>query len=312
MPLSSLGAHQQAMRSAGGAELGRVIGASHLSWHFDPVLTAQLKAACVTRHVGALRLAWIRINAWAGERTREDIRANPERYLTFVMPLKGSMTLVGNSATIEIRPHELGVWDSTQQLGFEVHEADYEQLSVLVPHRMLRAPSRACTALHCTRIERSNILSELCIHHMVTLSKFLDQELNPYEMALSVVTSSLFDAVIASMHKSPRNPERLLMDVKDYIECYITDDSLSPVTIATAFELSTRYIHKLFESTGMTVGQWILNRRLERSAEELAAGNASVTEIAMKWGFKDLGHYSRSFKRHFGASPSDFRHRIDN
>jgi AraC-like DNA-binding protein len=32
-----------------------------------------------------------------------------------------------------------------------------------------------------------------------------------------------------------------------------------------------------------------------------------VTEIAFRWGFKDSAHFSRSFKREFGISPSEVR-----
>ena len=33
----------------------------------------------------------------------------------------------------------------------------------------------------------------------------------------------------------------------------------------------------------------------------------TITEIAMKWGFSDAAHFSRSFKAAFGISPHAFR-----
>ena len=142
---------------------------------------------------------------------------------------------------------------------------------------------------------------------MSTLAKFLNSQLRPYEVSLSNVTTSLFDAVLASLYKAPRDRALLLADIKNYIECYITDASLSPKSLATAFEISTRYAHKLFEHDGSTIGAWILNRRLDRSADDLTLGMWSITDIAFKWGFKDLGHYSRSFKKRFGKTPSSYR-----
>ena len=33
----------------------------------------------------------------------------------------------------------------------------------------------------------------------------------------------------------------------------------------------------------------------------------SVTDIAFRWGFCDAAHFSRVFKREFGATPSEIR-----
>ncbi len=288
-----------------------MIGASHLSWHFDAERTRRLEASTAIRSIGALRLAWLRTNEWRGERTAADLRSSPEPYLIVLMPLKGTIVLHAKSHSVEVRKHELGIWDSTQPIAFDLEEPRFEQLSVLVPQRMLRAMPEACAAQHCVRIDQNNVLSQLCIQHMATLAQFLDGELKPYELSLSTLTTSLFDAVIASIHKSPRDRERLQDDIRDYIECYITEESLSAQTIAAALEISPRYVHKLFEPLGCSVRAWIIKRRLERSADDLASGTTTVTEIAFKWGFKDLGHYSRAFHQRFGVPPSSYRKTIE-
>jgi AraC-like DNA-binding protein len=307
MPVSAERMAGENVRWIGGAELSHLIGASHLSWRFDPERTRQLRAGVAIRSVGAIRLAWVRSNAWSGRRTAEDIASNPEPYLTVLMPLRGTIALRSRWGGVDVHVNELGFWDSRQIIAFETNDPDYEQLSVLVPQRMLRAAPEACAALHCTRVDRTNVLSELCVQHMATLAQFLDGELKPYEMSLSSVTTSLLDAVIASVYRSPHDRDRLLADMLDYVECYITEDDLSARTIAGAFEVSTRYVHKLFEAKGCSVRDWIIDRRLERSADDLLQNKASITEIAHKWGFKDLGHYSRSFRRKYGLPPSRYQ-----
>ncbi|HYY00693.1 MAG TPA: helix-turn-helix domain-containing protein, partial [Mycobacterium sp.] len=32
-----------------------------------------------------------------------------------------------------------------------------------------------------------------------------------------------------------------------------------------------------------------------------------ISVIAHRWGFSDTGHFSRSFKAHYGSSPTDYR-----
>lgn len=298
-------------QSVRGAELSRSIGMSHLSWSFDPTSTRELTGRVTSRAVGTLRISWIRLGlglkAWNGERTETDISSPPEPYLIFVMPIQGSIQLTAPGETTVIGENEIGIWDSTQPLRFDLACDSYEQISVLVPQRVLRTRPEVCAALHCAHVDETNVLSELCVQHMSTLAKFLNSQLRPYEISLSTLTTSTFDAVLASLYKVPRDRELLLDEIKNYIECYITDESLSPRTVADAFEISTRYAHKLFETTDGTLGEWILNRRLERSAADLAANEQAVTDIAYKWGFKDLGHYSRTFKKHFGKTPSAFR-----
>ena len=297
-------------RPVRGAELSRSIGMTHLSWSFDPTGMRELTGKVTSRAVGALRISWIRLGlglkTWSGERTSTDISALPEPYLIFVMPIQGSIRLMASDKTTVIGEHELGIWDSTQPLRFELNDASYEQVSVLVPQRVLRTRPQACAALHCAHVDKSNVLSELCVQHMSTLAKFLNSQLRPYEIYLSTLTTSTFDAVLSSLYKVPRDRVFLLDEIKNYIECYITDETLSPTTVATAFEISTRYAHKLFEKSDFTLGEWILNRRLERSATDLALNEHSVTDVAFKWGFKDLGHYSRAFKKRFGETPSSF------
>ena len=298
-------------RIQSGISLSRSVDVSHLSWQFDADTTRQISGKVTSREIGPLRVSWIDLSLgageWHGRRTQLEVQAVPEPYLIIVMPLTGTMKLSSGDEITEIKEHELAIWDSTQELSFDIGGQQYEQISVLVPQRMLRASESSCAILHCARLNQDNVLSELCVQHMSTLAKFLNGHLRPYELSLSSVTTSLVDSMIASLVKSPRDRDQLISEIKNYIECYLTDEELSPASIAAAFEVSTRYIHKLFEHDGNTIGAWILDRRLERSVDDLLRSELSITETAFRWGFKDLGHYSRSFKNHFKTTPSDYR-----
>ncbi len=54
-------------------------------------------------------------------------------------------------------------------------------------------------------------------------------------------------------------------------------------------------------------GKWLLARRLEHAACLLRNECSSVTQVAFDSGFADTSHFSRAFKQHFGASPSEYR-----
>jgi len=62
----------------------------------------------------------------------------------------------------------------------------------------------------------------------------------------------------------------------------------------------------------MSVGDHIRERRFERCRTELADplhAREHITEIALRWGFNDMPHFSRAFRRRFGTAPRDYRAR---
>jgi AraC-like DNA-binding protein len=110
-----------------------------------------------------------------------------------------------------------------------------------------------------------------------------------------------------SLDESPRTS--LFERIRVFIEKRLDDTDLSPSTIARAHSISLRYLHLLFSERGVTVGGWVRSRRLARCRVALAdvRKDRTITEIALKWGFSDAAHFSRSFKAAFGISPNAFR-----
>jgi len=52
---------------------------------------------------------------------------------------------------------------------------------------------------------------------------------------------------------------------------------------------------------------WILKQRLLRAKEILSTSIKKSSEIYLELGFKDLAHFSKSFKKEFGVSPSEIK-----
>lgn len=56
--------------------------------------------------------------------------------------------------------------------------------------------------------------------------------------------------------------------------------------------------------------RYVWSRRLENCRNDLLSQSRTgqrVSDIALRWGFNDLSHFSRAFKRSFGHSPRDYR-----
>jgi AraC family transcriptional regulator, positive regulator of tynA and feaB len=68
----------------------------------------------------------------------------------------------------------------------------------------------------------------------------------------------------------------------------------------------------LFRDEPITLGNYIRSLRLaecRRALEENPAGEQSLTDLALHWGFYDLSHMSRCFREEFRLTPREFRKR---
>jgi AraC-like DNA-binding protein len=76
---------------------------------------------------------------------------------------------------------------------------------------------------------------------------------------------------------------------------------------AGAVGLSATHFLRVFKNvSGMTFKQYLNHYRVNKSTEYLRNGDG-VTETAMKCGFSDVNTFIRNFKKHKGATPSQYK-----
>jgi len=100
--------------------------------------------------------------------------------------------------------------------------------------------------------------------------------------------------------------------VRLHIEHNLRNPDLKPASIAADLRMSSRYLRVIFAASNETVSAYILRRRLEECARELAdpkLNHLSITEIAFGWGFNSGPHFTRSFRLRFEISPREYRRR---
>jgi AraC-like DNA-binding protein len=80
--------------------------------------------------------------------------------------------------------------------------------------------------------------------------------------------------------------------------------------LSAAAGLSKYHFLRLFTSTyGLTPGEYLSQRRIERAQDLLRATNLTVTEVCIAVGFSSLGSFSTRFRALVGESPSEFQAR---
>ncbi|MBE6380763.1 MAG: helix-turn-helix transcriptional regulator [Lentisphaerae bacterium] len=86
---------------------------------------------------------------------------------------------------------------------------------------------------------------------------------------------------------------------------------ITPLTTARAASecnLSNGYFNLIFKQIyGLSFYAYELKYRLRRAESELRSSNATIKELAQKWGFADASHFSRTFKRFYGIAPANYR-----
>ena len=114
----------------------------------------------------------------------------------------------------------------------------------------------------------------------------------------------------AMMHLSERTrlgTETIADKVKDYIDAHAFDD-VSLAGISTHFGYTKQHIIRVFSSKfDISPVAYIERIRLNRAALLLSEGDMGIAEIATVTGFGDANYFSRRFKKHFDASPTDYR-----
>jgi AraC-like DNA-binding protein len=74
--------------------------------------------------------------------------------------------------------------------------------------------------------------------------------------------------------------------------------------LADLCQTSLRTLERHFQKNyGVTVSQWLKELRLGQAYQALLLGKA-VKEVAYDHGYKQISHFSREFKNHFGMAPS--------
>lgn len=114
-----------------------------------------------------------------------------------------------------------------------------------------------------------------------------------FETLVSMLTS----------HKVPRVADARVESVVDRLY-HSPDLQETAADIAGWANLSpSRFAHRFRQQAGMPLRPYMRWLKLQRAAGAIIAGS-SVTDAAHGAGFADAAHLSRTFRRHFGISPS--------
>ena len=109
--------------------------------------------------------------------------------------------------------------------------------------------------------------------------------------------------------KLARNPldEKLITQVVEHINNNIDNEEFSVERLSDLMSMSRSNLFRRIKMiTEMSPVEFIYHIRLQKSMKLLKERQLSISEIAWEVGFKNPSSFSKSFKKQFGKSPSDY------
>ncbi|CAN5676206.1 AraC family transcriptional regulator [soil metagenome] len=139
---------------------------------------------------------------------------------------------------------------------------------------------------------------------------------NPIVESLMKTILSLLDRQLAQ-HSSgstlrPVPSSTLIQRVVVYICQHITEpDALRMDRMADAFNYSASHLCALFkQQAGESIQQYIIRHKLKLVETRLIFSSLTISQIADEFGFSDVCHLNKLFKRYYRHTPTNYRRRI--
>lgn len=102
-------------------------------------------------------------------------------------------------------------------------------------------------------------------------------------------------------------PDELVQEVLKVIHKQY-DDFPKVSALADRLGCTRGHLHTVFRrDVGMSPSDYIARVRIKRACEQLRAGESSVTDIALDLDFANSQHFSRTFRKYLGLTPSEYR-----
>lgn len=193
----------------------------------------------------------------------------------------------------------------------------YERIILYISPAFLQRESiGSCQLEQCFSGRQGHVLRLPEIRRQKLLSQIgeLEQELSDNRLGREIVCNGkllqlLVEIARSQQQSSAQHPEPIhpndqtVLAILSYLEKHLTED-LTIDTLAEQFYLSKFHMMRRFrEQTGVTIHNYLNERRLFLARELLAQGMAS-TEVCYRVGFGSYSSFSRAYSKLFGTTPT--------
>lgn len=208
------------------------------------------------------------------------------------------------------KPGDLYVLDMAQPMS--TLTSPHAHVDIAVPRRLLAplltGPNNCHQRILDAKLPLVTLLRGATLNYVRNLSRFSASDA---QAALGPLLGLAAAAINGSVEERDVAPVRIavLTNIKRYIESHLLEPSLTFEAVLGEFGLTRRSLYRVFEPLG-GFQAYIRKRRLDCARQMLKDPNMrsySVSDIAMKHGFPNAEHFSRSFRKEFSCTPREAR-----
>lgn len=291
----------------------RVVSSSFVPLMVDDLSDGRFAGTIRGRVFDDVFFSRLRVSPHEVHRTPSLIAASERLFYKITLVIEGTGRLVQDGRTALMLPGSISVYDTARP--YSLRFDDRVDVVVIMFPRDLIDPSpdhvRAITAIS---MGRDEFLTRLVTPLLTEISADFGAVEGPATRVVRT-TIELISALLSTVAMSRAaqgDPAHLtlMLSIRQYILDHLDDSELNPEAIARSMYISTRHLHGLFHQQGTTVSAWIREQRIESIRRELGDpmhAHRAIAEIAAGWGYPDASHFSRTFRKQVGMSPSAFR-----
>lgn len=267
------------------------------------------------RKCDKLRISEIHAAEQAVNRRYRHARSEYEDKYFAVLMLEGSQSVEQDGKIVTLRPGDFALYDATRPHHLHFGQS-WREIVVSIPRATLNQLVVGVESRTASPMNTAGGVGSVMRAFLQGMSAQISHVAEDEMLRLSDVAITLIAMTLGSLQRNDLAQSRLkvltLLRVKGFIQEHLQNPELRPQMVEQSIGVSARYINRLFEAENTSLMRYIWQLRLERCAEELANTQSSisrVSDIAMRWGFNDMSHFSRAFKEHFNASPRAWRNK---
>ncbi|MEZ2349809.1 helix-turn-helix domain-containing protein [Caballeronia sp. RCC_10] len=267
---------------------------------------ARFDAELTGRSIGVLDVARMTGPEHNWVRDFTDIRRGPEDNLWLSFLERGEGHLEQNGSRVVQRAGDIVLYDASRPFSYTIAPASF--FIVRLPRDLLLRRTGSAERLVATSLGPGTgfrallgaMIKEACESSEVGQSSHAEPR----------IAAAILDlvAAVVELHEgdspAPSAQAALYNRALSFIQDNVENPGLDVDCIASLMHVSTRTLARAFAGQGTTPMKAIWQQRLKASYCALRERSVkNVTQAAMTFGFCDVSHFSRSFKKHFGVTP---------
>jgi YesN/AraC family two-component response regulator len=121
-------------------------------------------------------------------------------------------------------------------------------------------------------------------------------------------TLRLIEAALARQHALSGSTQLLIRQAMSYVHQHYTEP-IGREDIAAHININADYLTDCFrQELNLTPMMYLRRYRIRQACEMLETTDLSIMQVALKVGFSESAHFTRTFQREVGMTPRAFRH----